>query len=290
MKFCTVKVSGIPHLGVYTNEYFLDLTAVDKELFRDLRNLIMQVTKQHTSLVQLVEPTLAKAQRLSHDKVTLTLPFTPSEVWGAGVNYTRSREARKRETRYGEIYDDVYSAARPELFLKDSGARRCVGPDEFICVRSDSSWTVPEPELGLVLDGNGKIAGYTIANDVSARDIEGENPLYLPQAKIYRGSCSYGPLVVSTDEIHDPYSLGIHMTIARAGKTVFEGTTNTSAMKRKMEELVSYLRRDNVLGEVTLLMTGTGIVPPDDFSLADGDLVEIEIDGIGVLRNPVRKL
>jgi 2-dehydro-3-deoxy-D-arabinonate dehydratase len=227
---------------------------------------------------------------LSHDKVTLTLPFTPSEVWGAGVNYTRSREARKRETRYGEIYDHVYSAARPELFLKDSGARRCVGPDEFICVRSDSSWTVPEPELGLVLDRDGNTVGYTIANDVSARDIEGENPLYLPQAKIYCGSCSFGPVVVSTDEIRDPYSLRIRLIIARAGKAVFDGKTSTSAMKRKLEDLVASLKRDNVLGDLTLLMTGTGIVPPDDFSLVDGDVVEIAIDGIGVLRNPVRKL
>jgi 2-dehydro-3-deoxy-D-arabinonate dehydratase len=199
-------------------------------------------------------------------------------------------EARKRETRYGEIYDHVYSAPRPELFLKDSQGRRCVGPNEFISVRRDSRWTVPEPELGLVLDGDGKIAGYTIANDVSARDIEGENPLYLPQAKIYKGSCSFGPVVVTPDEIRDPRSLGILLKITRGGGTVFEGETNTSAMKRSLDELVSYLKRDNLLGDLTLLITGTGIVPPDEFSLADGDSIEIAIDGIGVLQNHVRKL
>jgi len=214
----------------------------------------------------------------------------PSEIWGAGVTYTRSMEARKRETHYGEIYDHVYSASRPELFLKDSGISRYVGPNEFICVRSDSRWTIPEPELGLVLDGDGKIVGYTIANDVSARDIEGENPLYLPQAKIYNGSCSFGPVVATPGEIRSPESLAIRLTITRGGKPIFEGETSTSAMKRSLDELVEYLKRDNVLGELTLLMTGTGIVPPDDFALADGDLVEIAIDGIGVLQNPVRKL
>ncbi len=199
-------------------------------------------------------------------------------------------EARKHEARHAEIYDHVYAANRPELFLKDSRGARCVGPNEFINVRSDSRWTVPEPELGLALDGDGKIAGYTIANHVSARDVEGENPLYLPQAKIYWGSCSFGPVVVTPDEIRDPRSLGVRLTITRGGKTMFEGETNTSAMKRSLDELVSYLKRDNLLGDLTLLMTGTGIVPPDNFALADGDLVEIAIDGIGVLRNPVRKL
>jgi len=226
---------------------------------------------------------------LTNDKVKLTLPFIPSEIWGAGVTYTRSMEARKREARYADIYDHVYSAERPELFLKDSGSARCVGPNEFINVRSDSRWTVPEPELGLVLDSDAKIVGFTIANDVSARDIEGENPLYLPQAKIYKGSCSFGPVVVTADEILDPRSLGIRLTIIRGGKTMFEGETNTSAMKRSLDELVTYLKRDNLLGDLTLLMTGTGIVPPDDFSLTDGDTVEIAIDRIGVLRNPVRK-
>ena len=290
MKLCTFKVSGATHLGIYEKQYVLDLTAADKNLFEDFRSVIRQVRKRNSSLGELVEPVLSKARRLDHDKVRMTLPFIPSEIWGAGVTYTRSMEARKHETRHGEIYDHVYSASRPELFLKDSGVNRCVGPNEFICVRSDSSWTVPEPELGLALDEDGKIVGYTIANDVSARDIEGENPLYLPQAKIYNGSCSFGPVVVTSDKIDDPRALGIRLTITRAGKKMFEGVTNTSAMKRSLDELIEYLKRDNVLGELTLLMTGTGIVPPDDFSLADGDLVETAIDGIGVLQNPVRKL
>jgi 2-dehydro-3-deoxy-D-arabinonate dehydratase len=290
LKLCTFQVSGGTHLGADTDQYILDLTASDKDLFSDFRNLVRQGQRRNSSPAELVEPVLSKARRLTHDKVKLALPFIPSEIWGAGVTYTRSMEARKREARYAEIYDHVYSADRPELFLKDSGGTRCVGPNESIHIRGDSRWTVPEPELGLVLDGDGKITGYTIGNDVSARDIEGENPLYLPQAKIYKGSCSFGPVVVTPDEIRDPRSLGIRLTITRDGKKIFEGESNTSAMKRSLDELVSYLKRDNVLGDLTLLMTGTGIVPPDDFSLADGDGVEIAIESIGVLRNPVRKL
>lgn len=276
-------------MGVYMEEHILDLTEADEALFSDLKGLVIESKRRRQSLAEVIEPFLDKAHVLSHDQVTLVLPVSQSEVWGAGVTYTRSKDARKREARRGEIYDHVYTAERPELFLKDSGLR-CVGPGDFIGVRSDSRWTVPEPELALLLDEDGKTLGYTIANDVSARDIEGENPLYLPQAKIYIGCCSYGPVIVSDDDLRSPQSVKIRMTIARAGKTEFTADTNTSLMKRPLAELASYLSLNNKLGELTLLMTGTGIVPPDDFSLMDGDLVEIWIEGIGTLRNPVRKL
>lgn len=241
-------------------------------------------------MTALVRAAIPQATRFASDRVSLAIPVMPSEVWGAGVTYTRSREARKRETKYGQIYEEVYSAPRPELFMKDSGGRRCAGPGEYVSVRSDSKWSVPEPELAIVLGGDGSIVGYTIANDVSARDIEGENPLYLPQAKIFNHSCSLGPVIVTADELTEPRQLGIRMLILRAGQVVFEGAANTSQMRRHIGELTAYLKKDNVLGEITVLMSGTGIVPPDEFTLTDGDIVEIEIQGIGTLRNPVRRV
>lgn len=268
----------------------LDLTSVDETLFADLRSLVIESRQRHSPISAVAETAIPRAHRVAHNQVTLVLPVVPSEVWGAGVTFTRSREARKRETRFGQIYEDVYGAERPELFLKDPGGRRCAPPGDYVSVRSDSQWTVPEPELAVVLDDDAEVIGYTIANDVSARDIEGENPLYLPQAKTFIHSCSFGPVIVTPDELREPERLEIRMRIARAGRILFQGTTNTSTMRRHIGELVGYLKRDNVLGEATILMTGTGIVPPDDVSLIDGDIVEIDIERIGTLRNPVRKL
>jgi len=165
-----------------------------------------------------------------------------------------------------------------------------VGPNAPVCIRSDSEWTVPEPELAFALGIRGEIIGYTIGNDLSARDIEGENPLYITQAKVYRSSCSFGPWIVTSSEVGDPHELEITMRITRRGEVVFEGSVNTRRMKRKIDELYAYLRRDNPLPPGLICMTGTGIVPPDDFALKDGDLVEIEIEKLGVLRNPVTKL
>ncbi|MDE1853996.1 MAG: fumarylacetoacetate hydrolase family protein [Thaumarchaeota archaeon] len=219
----------------------------------------------------------------------LHTPIVPVEIWAAGVTYLRSREARETETKTKGLYDYVYSAERPELFVKDSGLR-CVGPSDSVCVRSDSRWSVPEPELSVVLDHKFRIVGYTVGNDVSSRDIEGENPLYLPQAKVYRGSSAIGPVVATSDEVSDPHSLGIEMRIVRSGATAFEGRVNTSQMKRRVEDLVAYLKRNNVIGTFTVLMTGTSIVPPDNFTLRGGDVVEIEIEKVGLLRNPVRQL
>ncbi|HXW36921.1 MAG TPA: fumarylacetoacetate hydrolase family protein, partial [Nitrososphaerales archaeon] len=190
------------------------------------------------------------------------------------------------ETKTKGLYDYVYTAERPELFLKDSGLR-CVGPGEPIGIRWDSKWSVPEPELTVVLDSSFRIFGYTVGNDVSSRDIEGENPLYLPQAKVYRGSAAIGPLITTADEIPDPRALEINMRIIRRKKTVFKGRVNTSQMKRRVEDLVSYLKRSNVIRTFTVLMTGTSIVPPDDFTLEGGDVVEVEIEKIGTLRNRV---
>ncbi|RKY04328.1 fumarylacetoacetate hydrolase [Candidatus Poribacteria bacterium] len=218
----------------------------------------------------------------------LLIPIEPPEVWGCGVTYLRSAKSRDRETET-DLYTRAYNAERPEIFFKAT-ASRCVGPNEPIYIRSDSNDTVPEPELAYVLDSRGRIIGFTIANDVSARDIEGENPLYLPQAKIFKGCCALGPIIATPSEITDPMDLNIRCRIIRDEELIYEGEANTSQMRRSFEEINRFLMRDNPIPTGTVVLTGTGVVLPDDISLEDGDIVEIEIDEIGVLSNPVRKL
>ncbi len=221
----------------------------------------------------------------------LLAPVDAPEVWAAGVTYQRSREARNHETEGkaeagATVYDRVYEAARPELFMKSTAART-VGPGGAVKLRGDSSWQVPEPELGLVLNGSGDIVGYTIGNDMSCRDIEGENPLYLPQAKIWKQSCSIGPAIRIAESMADPYALDIELRILRGEQAAVAITANTRLLKRRLEELVAYLKRDNMLFEGTVLLTGTCLVPPDDFTLQPGDVIEIGISGIGTLVNTV---
>jgi 2-dehydro-3-deoxy-D-arabinonate dehydratase len=222
-------------------------------------------------------------------EAALEVPVAAPEVWAAGVTYRRSREAREAETAAStkDIYTRVYEAERPELFIKDAGGRRTVPSGGAIRVRSDSHWSVPEPELALVLDADGRIAGYTAANDVSARDIEGANPLYLPQAKVYLGSCALGPAVLLADsEAMPAFGIGLRV-IGPDGRIAFEGTTTTGAMARSFDDLVRALLRDNVIGDGTVLSTGTGVVPPATFTLAAGQRIEIRIGGIGLLWNTV---
>jgi len=214
----------------------------------------------------------------------LLRPVVPPEVWAAGVTYERSREARLAETTAAGIYDKVYDAERPEVFFKAT-ASRCVGPNVPVGIRRDSRWTVPEPELAVVLDGDGTIVGYTLGNDMSARDIEGENPLYLPQAKVYRACCSLGPAVLLADDPGDP-QLALWCRVSRGGREVFRGETSTGRLHRPIADLVACLRRANDIPPMTVLLTGTGIVPPDEFACEEGDLIEIGADAIGVLRNP----
>ncbi len=289
MKLCRFEVSKGVHLGLVEGAEFVDLTSLDPKIFADLHSLHGHARRRGSTITKVIRGVSRDARRLRFDESRLRIPVVPAELWGAGITYLKSRVARETETKTKGIYDYVYSSVRPELFLKDTGLR-CVGPGDAICVRSDSNWSVPEPELAVVLDANGKVIGYTIADDVSARDIEGESPLFLPQAKIYRGSSSIGPVITTADEIGDPHALEIEMRIIRSGKTVFNGRVNTSRMKRRVRELVDFLRKDNVMKDFTVLMTGTAIVPPDDFTLSGGEEVEIEIDKIGLLRNPVRKL
>jgi 2-dehydro-3-deoxy-D-arabinonate dehydratase len=214
----------------------------------------------------------------------LVSPVTPEEVWAAGVTYERSREARMHESIEKDVYARVYESERPELFFKATGPR-VVGPGAPVGLRSDSMWQIPEPELAVVLRSDGEIAGYTLGNDMSSRDIEGENPLYLPQAKIFTGSCALGPAVVPASEVEDPYALGIEMRIERSGERVFEGSTTTAQLRKRFDVLVDYLTRDNRIAPGTVLLTGTGVVPPDDFTLQPGDVVEVVCPEIGTLRN-----
>jgi 2-dehydro-3-deoxy-D-arabinonate dehydratase len=209
-----------------------------------------------------------------------------TEVWAAGVTYRRSEQARMEESQTPDIYSRVYAADRPELFFKAS-PRRVAGPDEPIVVRSDSAWDVPEPELAIVANAHGQIVGYTVANDVSSRSIEGENPLYLPQAKVFAGCCALGPGIVPAWEVADPYQLGIHMRIVRNGAITWQGETSTSELKRKLDELVRYLFLEDDFPDGVVVCTGTALVPDSPFTLAAGDEVEIEVDQLGRLRNPV---
>ncbi len=218
----------------------------------------------------------------------LRAPIGNQEVWAAGVTYYRSRDARMEESKAaggGDFYDRVYNARRPELFFK-ANAHRVVGPNEKVAIRDDASWSVPEPELTLLLSPKGNILGYTIGNDMSSRDIEGENPLYLPQAKVYDRSCALGPgILVSSQPL--PSSTEIQLEIQRGGNRVFCGSTSLAELKRDPAELVQYLYRNNVFPDGCFLLTGTGIVPPDSFTLQHGDEIRITIAGIGTLINTV---
>ena len=212
-------------------------------------------------------------------------PIQSQEVWAAGVTYKRGLEARADEAVSSDPYDLVYSAPRPELFFKAT-AGRVRGPGEAVFVRSDSTWDVPEPELAVLCNSRLEVVGYTIGNDVSSRSIEGENPLYLPQAKVFDGCCALGPAVALAWDF-SPSDRKIELEIIRTGKVVFRSDTSTSAMRRAIPELVEYLGRDQRFDSGCVLLTGTGIVPPSDFSLQQDDVVAIRIDGIGELRNPV---
>ncbi len=219
--------------------------------------------------------------------MTLLPPVDQQEVWAAGVTYKRSQEARERESvGAAQFYDKVYSAPRPELFFK-APAYRVVGTGERVHIRRDSRWNVPEPELALVISPLLHLVGFTIGNDMSSRDIEGENPLYLPQAKFYDRSCALGPWITLADAMPPAPKIGIELLIERAGKKVFAGSTSIEQMARPFQELIDWLGEETSFPHGAILLTGTGIIPPDDFTLAVGDAVHIDISGIGRLSNVV---
>lgn len=206
------------------------------------------------------------------------------EVWGSGVTYLRSREAREAESKAADVYQRVYEAERPELFFKASGWR-VRGDKQPVRLRQDAQWNVPEPELTLVINAYGEIVGYTIGNDLSARDIEGENPLYLPQAKIYTGGCAIGPGIRFISPATLTH-LEIHLQVYREGRCIVDASTSTGQIKRGLDDLAAFLFRELDFPKGVFLMTGTGIVPSDDFSLIPGDRIRIQIGDL-VLENPI---
>jgi len=229
---------------------------------------------------------LSKWPSNNNDKLfnSIQSPIFPQEVWAAGVTYSDSMRERQAESDSPDVYAKVYSAERPEIFFKGTGDRM-QPPNSDLGIRSDSGWDVPESELAVIII-NGEIAGYTIGNDMSSRSIEGENPLYLPQAKVYNKSFSIGPCIISSENI-DPQDLKVELKIYRNEKMVFNGNSSTKEMKRNVIELVDWLQRSNDLPEVAVLMTGTGIIPQQDFTLKQDDVVEISIEKIGTLKNKI---
>jgi len=287
-------------IGSVQGDRVIDLTSIDRRLFSSIPRIIKLADSKGVSVDALVEGKISRVDTDPYEYAALDraptgaephllLPYRPPEVWGCGITYEGSRKAREGETVIKGAYDMVYEAQRPEVFFKATG-ERCVGPNEAICVRSDSKSTVPESELAFVVGPGPSIIGFMVGNDVTARDIEGENPLYLPQAKIYRGCCALGPAFVTSESVKQPRSLRVECRVLRRGQTAFGGEANTSRLRRSLEELLEYLCRDNPVPAGSVCLTGTGIVPPADFTLCEGDLVEIGIEGIGVLRNPVRQL
>ncbi len=226
-------------------------------------------------------------ERLPVASVSLLAPIDLQEVWAAGVTYKRSKVARMEESQgAARFYDLVYEAARPELFFKAS-PHRVAGPGEPLRIRSDARWNVPEPELALVLNSRMQLVGFTIGNDMSSRDIEGENPLYLPQAKVYDSCCGLGPWITLTESMPPRNEIGIQLEVKRDGTVAFHGETSIEQMARTFEDLIGWLGRDNSFPNGAFLLTGTGVVPKDDFTLLPGDRIDITIDGIGVLSNSI---
>ncbi|ARF14031.1 fumarylacetoacetate hydrolase family protein [Sporosarcina ureae] len=287
MRYIKFRQNGEIHTALVTSQE--EVYIIQEENYTDFYYNLQESNR--TANQYLKDENIQKTD-LSFDDLELTLPTIPDEVWAAGVTYQKSREARNFETKKEDekdltFYDLVYDAKRPEIFFK-STARRIIGPNSDVYIRSDSNWQIPEPELTLIVGKKEDIIGYTLGNDMSCRDIEGENPLYLPQAKVWKNSGSIGPAILMPEGIEDPYSIDITCKIYRNNELKFEGTAYVNQLKRKLDELVHYLVYDNDILEGTALMTGTCIVPPNDFTLQDGDTIEISSEKIGILRNSVK--
>ena len=299
MKFYRlISADGDSRLAVEREDgHLADLTSLDDDLM-DIEDVAMAASLSGLDMDEVARRILnfgeadtydlseiIESSREGEGDLRLDRPFDPAEVWAAGVTYKTSEMERMRESETPDVYSRVYASSRPELFFKAT-PERCVGPFESVGIRADSTWNVPEPELAFVLY-KGDIIGYTIGNDMSSRAIEGENPLYLPQAKMYDRCCALGPCLVTAGSIADPQNLGIASTITRDGAQVFSGETSTSQMSSRCEELADWLQRHNLVPNMTTVLTGTAIVPPPDFTLQEGDIVTISIESIGVLENDV---
>lgn len=284
-------------LAQFDEETTADLTSVHSDL-TDIIQLALTSYISSTSITKTTEKILndkpyetykisdiINSCKDAKSNLKMLTPISSPEIWAAGVTYKTSAMERRRESNTPDVYSKIYTAKRPEIFLK-STAERCSNPFENIGIRKDSQWNVPEPELAIVLY-KGEILGYTIGNDVSSRSIEGENPLYLPQAKIYDKSCSIGPCFVTSESLPYPENLNIECAISRKGNLVFQETTSTSLLTRSFEDLANWLQLHNPVPNMTSLLTGTAIVPPPEFTLLQNDVVKITVDQIGTLENTV---
>ncbi len=279
MKLARILVNGTPQVATIQSG---EATPVDlsRHQLKSLSELL-----SHPDLVNIAGELAANGPSIPFDRVAWLPPIDAQEVWAAGVTYKRSQTARMEESEAAaSCYDRVYQAARPEIFFKATPSR-CRGHQGELRIRSDSHWNVPEPELTLVISRDGRIVGFTIGNDMSSRDIEGDNPLYLPQAKFYSQCCGLGPWITLAGAMPERSSIEIRLSIQRTGQEVFTGSTSVAQMARQFEDLVQWLFRDNEFPEGVMLLTGTGIVPDSTFTLARGDVVSIEIVGIGTLEN-----
>jgi len=282
MRLCRFETTaGQPRIGCVLDESTLmDLTAAGI-------NKMESVLENEGGVSRLEQLSRENHPRLALSNVRLLAPVEQQEVWAAGVTYLRSKKARMDESEFSATaYDRVYDAERPELFFK-SLAEKVVSTGEPVGIRRDARWSVPEPELALILSSKGKVVGYTIGNDMSSRDIEGENLLYLPQAKIYQCSCALGPWIELGPSESTVREWKIRLKILRRDQVVFAGETSVDQIKRCFDELAQFLFRSQSFPHGAILLTGTGVVPPDTFTLQEEDVVEIEISGIGLLRNPV---
>jgi 2-dehydro-3-deoxy-D-arabinonate dehydratase len=300
MRLCQFFVPGRgKRVGVVEDHEVLDITSADAAV-RSVHDLIAEsgtLRRLERRLAPLVTAARVRFAWLTLDRppsprhAHLLAPLDPPEIWGAGITYQRPGD--HDETHTGDegrsIYDYVYSAERPDLFFKATAARTA-GPNAPIGIRHDSTLTAVEPELAVVIGVDGEIVGYSAANDVSAWDIERENPLFLPQSKMFQGCFALGPVITTASECPDPHGLELACRITRDGTTLYEGRASTKDMRRRCPELVDWLRRSNPIPPGTVLSTGAGILVPDDYALADGDIVDVTIAGIGRLRNPVKKL
>lgn len=298
LQICRYLEPGLgARLGASIEGGVYDLTATGQDAFSSFHSWLAWVEELGVQRAATELQAMAGAAKVAHrweelqrrpDPGTAHLlpPLDLQEVWAAGVTYLRSRDAREEEADHIGIYDKVYVAERPEIFLKAT-PHRVVGPHDTVAIRADSTWNVPEPELSVLLTSDCQVVGYTVGNDVCSRAIEGENPLYLPQAKIYMRSCALGPAVSLASDFESDRGAGIEMIIRRRQAVAFQGSTTSARMKRSIPELVSYLRRSNAFPHGAYLMTGTGVVPPDAFTLEPGDEVEIHIERIGRLVNLV---
>jgi len=282
MKLCRFQhAEGPPRIGVaFDDTSVLDLSAAGVDQLEKL----LEVDNLAAHMNRLVGQTQT---RFGLRTVKLLPPVDKQEVWAAGVTYQRSKTARMEESQSSaSVYDHVYDAPRPELFFK-ALPEKVVAANDAVGIRKDATWNVPEPELALIFNSKGRVVGYTIGNDMSSRDIEGQNPLYLPQAKVYRQSCALGPFIKMGILEAEARTWMIHLRIQRGTKVVFQGETSVGQIKRRFDELGSYLFRSQTFPHGVVLLTGTGIVPPDNVTLQAADVVRISISGIGVLENTV---